>query len=104
MQPGLPLRPITVLWLLAMSGGCGGFGVVSRTGQVKDMVPVLPDHCGIAALPPLTGQPMTTLADYALQGPLRVVWPAQEVTSEVQAKRLNAQVDDEARILRLFCG
>lgn len=104
MRPPPPLRPTVVLWLLALLSGCGGWSLVSRMGQVEDMVPRLPDRCGIAALPALTGQPMTTLADHTLAGPLRVVWPGQEVTSEVQVNRLNARVDDQARILRLFCG
>lgn len=73
-------------------------------GPVDEMLPPQPDHCGLAALPDLTGQPMTRLADFRLTKPLRVLWPGQEVTNEIDSARLNAQVDVAGRIESLFCG
>lgn len=75
-----------------------------RVGPASVVLPLLPDRCGIASLPPMVGLPLAALADVTLQGPLRAIWPAQEVTSEVQAGRLNAQLDANGTILRLFCG
>mgnify|MGYP001283408224 CR=1 FL=1 len=83
--------------------GCAGFGAM-RMGPAERMIPPQPDRCGLSALPDLTGQEMSRLADFRLQGPLRVIWPVQEVTAEIQSNRINAEVDVEARILRLFCG
>ena len=68
------------------------------------MLPPQPDTCGLAALPDLTGQPMARLADFDLIGPLRVLWPGQEITNDIQPLRLNAQVDVTGSILRLMCG
>lgn len=55
-------------------------------------------------MPDLRAQPMARLADFTLAGPLRVLWPGQEVTDEIRPDRLNAQVDVTGRISRLFCG
>lgn len=73
-------------------------------GPVDDMLPVQPDRCGLADLPPLRGQEMERLADFRLPGPLRVLWPGQEISNEINATRLNAEVDVTGRILRLMCG
>ncbi len=73
-------------------------------GPVDEMLPPQPDLCGLSALPPLRGQPMDRLADFRLPGPLRVLWPGQEITNEVQPDRLNAEVDVTGRIRRLICG
>ena len=99
------MRLIAPLFLMAMIlAGCfpvmGGY----RMGPVDDMLPPQPDRCGIAHLPDLTGQPMARLADFRLIGPLRVIWPGQEITNEVNPDRLNTEVDVTGRILRLMCG
>ncbi len=73
-------------------------------GPVDDMLPAQPDRCGLADLPPLQGQKMERLADFRLPGPLRVLWPGQEISNEINATRLNAEVDVTGRILRLMCG
>ena len=75
-----------------------------RMGPVDDMLPQQPDRCGLAAWPELRGAPMARLADFRLIGPLRVLWPGQEITNEVNPTRLNAEVDVTGRILRLMCG
>lgn len=75
-----------------------------RMGPVDDILPPQPDRCGLADLPDLRGEPMARLADFRLSGPLRVLWPGQEITNEVNVARLNAEVDVTGRILRLMCG
>lgn len=73
-------------------------------GQVDDMLPPQPDRCDLAALPALRSEKMERLADFRLIGPLRVIWPGQEITNEIEPTRLNAEVDVTGRILRLMCG
>lgn len=60
--------------------------------------------CPAHALPDLAGKPFTALAGISLPDGLRVLRPGQTVTPDLQPRRLNAQVDDAGRILRLFCG
>lgn len=73
-------------------------------GPVDEMLPPQPDRCGLATLQHLRGEKMERLADYRLPGPLRVLWPGQEITSEIDPSRLNAEVDVSGRIGRLICG
>ncbi|MBM3616049.1 MAG: hypothetical protein FJX28_11625 [Alphaproteobacteria bacterium] len=68
------------------------------------MLPPQPDACGLAALDGLRGEPMERLADFRLIGPLRVLWPGQEITNDIVPTRLNAEVDVTGRIMRLRCG
>ena len=73
-------------------------------GPVDEMLQPQPDACGLAALPDLRGQPLARLADFLLSAPLRVLWPGQEITDQLDASRLNAEVDVAGRILQLVCG
>lgn len=99
-QPFAPA--MAVVWLLA---GCGLFQPREMVGPVDEMMfASQPDTCGLAAVNSLAGQDFTVLADHALVGPLRVIWPGQEITSDLVPNRLNAQVSDQGRIARLFCG
>jgi len=94
-----------VLALVVMGGllaGCLRTGPM--LGPVDEMLPDLPDSCGLAALSELRGQPMERLADFRLMGPLRVLWPGQEITNDIVPTRLNAEVDVTGRIQRLICG
>lgn len=95
------LRALLALLLLS---GCLRVAPALRMGPVDEMLPPQPDQCGLAELPRLTGEPMARLADFRLKGPLRVLWPGQEITNEVKPDRLNVQVDVQGRILRPFCG
>lgn len=95
------LRFLLVLFALS---GCFQAAPTLRMGPVDEMLAPQPDRCGLADLPTLTGEPMARLADFRLTGPLRVLWPGQEITNDVQAGRINAQVDVAGRIQRLFCG
>ena len=89
-------------FLFLSACGLGGFG--PAVAPASFLATDLPDRCGLAALQGLTGQPFTTLADHPLTAELRVIWPGQDVTTEQRSERLNAQVADDGRILRLFCG
>lgn len=73
-------------------------------GPVDEILLPQPDQCGLADLPNMRGQKMERLADFRLPGALRVLWPGQEITNEIDATRLNVQVDVAGRIVRLMCG
>ena len=73
-------------------------------GPVDRMIPPLPDNCRATALADLKGMNFTSLADRELVGTLRVLWPAQQVSGDLDSRRLNALVDTQGRIKRLFCG
>ena len=100
-----PLMRRNMLVLLAATclAACALGGQV-RMGPVPEMLKPQPDLCGAAALIDVVGQPFTLLADYRLVGPLRVLWPGQEITDEVVPNRLNAEVTNDQLILRLSCG
>lgn len=98
------MRLIAALFLLTALTGCIRTGPELRMGPVHEMIQPQPDQCGLAELPDLSGAPMARLADFRLSGPLRVLWPGQEITNEVQANRINAEVDVTGHILSLFCG
>ena len=82
------MRWVGMLMLL----GCGRAG------------PVAGDMCGAGIVAGLVGQPFVALAEVALPGPLRVVYPEQEVWEGVDAGRLNARIDGAGRIREVYCG
>ncbi len=98
------MRLIAPFLVISVLAGCFPLAGQLRMGPVDDMLPPQPDRCGLASLPDLRGAPMAQLADFRLIGPLRVLWPGQEITHEVIPARLNAEVDVTGRILRLMCG
>ncbi len=95
-------RAVAVVVLGGLLAGCLRAGLM--LGPVDEMLPDLPDSCGLATLSDLRGQPMERLADFRLIGPLRVLWPGQEITNDIVPTRLNAEVDVTGRIQRLICG
>jgi hypothetical protein len=96
--------PLLAMVALVLSG-CGLFAVREMVGPVDEIMFVAqPDACGLAGLAGLQGQHFTALADRPLLGQLRVIWPGQEVMSGLVPDRLNAQVSDVGRIVRLSCG
>lgn len=98
---------------LALSG-CGRLAgaaapplQTTQFGAPERVLPALPVEeaaCAAEAAQLLVGDHFTALADLPLPGELRVLWPGQKVTDEVQPLRLNAQVSDSGTIRRLFCG
>lgn len=107
-HPPLSQSALVVATLIcgaALLAGCARQPTYMTMGPVHEMIARdLPDSCGAADLAMLTGTDFTSIADHKLIGPLRVLWPGQEITAEVQQTRLNAQVNTGGRILRLFCG
>ena len=101
---GFPPRRVYVLALCMAVAGCSSYASYNRMGPVHEMLPPQPDYCGALALRGLIGQPFTTLADQQLIGPLRILWPGQEIGSDIDPIRLDAEVADDQRILALFCG
>lgn len=100
-----PLSHRNLLALLAaVSVSACAMGGQVRMGSVAKMLKPQPDLCGAAALIDVVGHPFTELADRPLAGPLRVLWPGQEITDEVVSNRLNAEVTNDQLILRLSCG
>lgn len=95
--------PLARLFAPLVLAGCVTSGSY-RMGPVDEMIGPQPDRCGLAALPAMEGQQMAALAAFPLGDRLRVLWPGQEVTDDIRADRLNAEVDVQGRILRLFCG
>jgi hypothetical protein len=89
--------------LAVLLAGCDS-APLHRVGPAAQVLPRLPDRCGVAGVQGLIGQPFVALAGYRLPGALRVLYPDQVVTAEVQPSRLNATVDRETRITALFCG
>ena len=100
-----PLMRRNMLGVLAAAclAACAMGGQV-RMGPVSKMLKPQPDLCGAAGLIDVVGQPFTLLADHPLAGPLRILWPGQEITDEVVPTRLNAEVTNDQLILRLSCG
>ena len=96
-------RPALAVLLVAALSACAMGGQV-RMGPVAKILKPQPDLCGAAALIDVVGHPFTELADHPLVGPLRVLWPGQEITDEVVPDRLNAEVTNDQLILRLSCG
>ena len=96
-------RPALAVLLAALLSACAMGGQV-RMGPVAKMLKPQPDLCGAAALIDVVGHPFTELADHPLAGPLRVLWPEQEITDDVVPNRLNAEVTNDQLILRLSCG
>jgi len=88
---------------IALLAGCG-VAPLRLVGSAEQVLPRLPDRCGVAQVQGLVGQPFVALAGSRLPGALRVLYPGQVVTAEVQPTRLNASVDHETRITALFCG
>lgn len=100
-----PVRNVASAGCILTLSGCALFGPRDIVGPVNEIMFVAqPDACGLTALNGLEGQHFTVLADRALLGQLRVIWPGQEVMSGVVPDRLNAQISNEGRITRLSCG
>ncbi len=76
----------------------------ARFGVPERVIPYMGDACGASGLRLHIGHDLASLAEARLPGDLRALRPGQEVTRELSPKRLNVQLDDRGRILRLYCG
>jgi len=95
-----PARPIRAALAAVLLAGCLPRGVA-----VEDFTPRADARaCPAASLAAHVGAPFTVLAPVPLPDGLRVLRPGQVLTQDLQPRRLNAQVDGQGRILRLFCG
>lgn len=102
------LAPIFIaLLMLCITSSLTGCTRPMREVSVGTMAAVLPpqpDLCGLVGLGGMIGQEFVGLADQPLVGNLRVIWPGQEITSDIVPSRLNAQVSNQGLILDLRCG
>lgn len=110
--PCNPVKPcarvvlVGVILLLAglTLAGCSRYAPEHIIGPATKVLAPQPDLCNLVSLTPLIGKDFVSLADQSLIGTLRVIWPGQEISAEVIATRLNAQVSDQGLIEQLFCG
>ena len=95
---------VLLLWGISFLSACTRPAPQHRVGPMMAVLPPQPDLCDLIRLDMLIGQDYIRLADQPLVGTLRVIWPGQEITSEIVPTRLNAQVSDQGLILGLACG
>jgi len=98
------ISAVLLLWVTGLSLACTRPAPQHRVGPMVAVLPVQPDLCNLVTLNVLIGQDFVSLADQPLVGTLRVIWPGQEITSEIVPTRLNAQVSDQGLILGLACS
>lgn len=63
-----------------------------------------PESCGAGALQGLVGQSATVLQTMKFAGPMRILRPGMAVTMDYSPDRLNIEIDDAERIIRVQCG
>lgn len=84
--------------------GCAATRSTVSTRSVDWLVQQGVAGCNAGGMQGLRGAHFTALADVPLRGDLRVLRPGQDLTSDVDRRRLNVQVDANGQMLRLFCG
>ena len=84
---------------LAMSA-CASTGGDAGPGPAPDPAPT----CDANALKYLEGQRIGEIDTATLPQPLRVIPHGTAVTMEYRAGRYNLELDDEDRVVRIFCG
>jgi hypothetical protein len=82
---------------------------LSACVPVVDPGPVTPglppdDACGAPGLQGLIGQDRRVLASMTFPTPTRVIEPGMAVTMDYNPARLNIELDDAGRIIRVTCG
>lgn len=60
--------------------------------------------CGAEGMRDLVGQPASVLDGMVLPADTRIVRPGMAVTMDYRPDRLNIDLDEDDRILRLSCG
>lgn len=103
----LVVRGAAIASLLA-AAGCDAIGPKRSPGAAilppSALVALGVQGCGAEGLGASLGKPFPVLADVQMAGHLRVLRPGQGITRDLVPTRLNAEVDGQGRILRLFCG
>lgn len=106
----LPLLGCTHVAELATLPSLAAQAPPSRTeeygapGRVLPVEVLDPAACGAFDAREFVGAHFTELAALSLQGQMRILWPGQRVTDEVQPQRLNVQVSDSGTVRQVFCG
>ena len=104
LDPANVTRALVLLAVVPFAANCNRTVPHQSVGPMAVVLPPQPDLCGLVRLDMLIGQEFVSLADQPLVGTLRVVWPGQEITSDIIATRLNAEVSEQGLILGLSCG
>ena len=60
--------------------------------------------CGATGLQWLVGRPVSELNRVQLANQPRILTPGSVMTMDYRAERLNVELDNASRIIRLFCG
>lgn len=76
--------------------------------RATSMQPAVPqgaqDTCGAAPYGTLVGAEATALERVLILREIRVIRPGMPVTADYRANRINFEIDNAARIARIFCG
>jgi hypothetical protein len=62
------------------------------------------DTCNAGANAALIGQPATALERVLIMAPVRIIRPGDAVTMDFMESRINFELDQFDRIVRIFCG
>lgn len=60
--------------------------------------------CDAERLGYLVGQDINEIDVDTLPQPRRIIRPGQAVTMDYRAERMNVELDDEDRVVRVYCG
>lgn len=72
-------------------------------GTLPNPVPPSADACGANGLQYLLGQKAAVLAALSLPEGTRIIAPGTAVTMDYRPDRLNIELDDKDRIIRVHC-
>jgi hypothetical protein len=91
--------------LLAGLTACAPMPVVPPASSPGPSVPdVANDTCNAGANAGLIGQPATALERVLIMAPIRIIRPGDAVTMDFMESRINFELDQVDRIVRIFCG
>ena len=62
------------------------------------------DACGASAYQNLVGAPAAAAENASAPGPVRTFRSGQPITMDYRLDRLNFELDERDRIIRVFCG
>lgn len=79
-------------------------GACQQDSARSDVSDTPEDTCGAAALQSLVGQDRSALAGMEPGPKLRILEPGSVVTMDFRADRLNIELDEDGRVVRLYCA